>query len=175
MKLMASKDGVRMSDPSESSMAELPIWDFALAWYKLPGVEADCLIAQDTFGLDVTALIFALYRSRLDQGFDAGVAAELARTLSARVVEPLRAARIALKSLPRHVDVVASEALRQNIKAAELDAEKLTLTALLALPVLSDAPSYEAALMAIADASQIPPSLELAALLKRLAIAAQNM
>jgi uncharacterized protein (TIGR02444 family) len=170
MKLQASKDGARMSDPSD-----LSVWDFALAWYHMLGVEDDCLVAQDRFGLDVTALIFALYRSRFGQGFDAGVAAELARTLSARVVEPLRAARIALKSLPRQVDAIASEALRQRVKVAELDAERLTLTALLALPVLSDAPSYEAALMAIADASQVELVPELVVLLKRLALAAQNM
>jgi uncharacterized protein (TIGR02444 family) len=180
MKPQASKDGVRMLAPfelsvSELSVSKLSIWDFALAWYEVPGVQEDCLVAQDRYGLDVTALIFALYRARVGQGFDPGTASELARTLSGRVVEPLRAARIAMKSLPRLVDPVASEALRQHIKVAELEAERLTLTALLTLPVLSEAPSLEEAIIAIADASQVALVPELAALLKRLAIAAQNM
>jgi uncharacterized protein (TIGR02444 family) len=170
MKQQASKDGARMSDRSE-----LSIWDFALAWYQVPGVEADCLVAQDIYGLDVTALIFALYRTHLGHGFDADVASELARTLSSRVVEPLRAARIALKAPPGGVDTGANEALRQKIKAAELDAERLTLDALMTLPVSGALMSYEGAVAAIADASQAISEPVLKALLKRLAIGAQNM
>ena len=173
MKLLALKDGVKMSglsDPYASS-----IWDFALVWYQGADVEADCLVAQETYGLDVTALIYALYRARLGQGFDAGMAVELARTLSARIIEPLRATRIALKSMPRLVDPHTSALLRQSVKAAELDAERLTLNALAGLKLEGAARSYEASLLAIASASQVQVNSELSALLKRLALAAQNM
>ena len=151
------------------------IWHFALTFYQMPGVEADCLEAQDKFGLDVTALIFALYRSTREQGFDAGMAAELARTMSARIIEPLRAARSALKAVPTLVDPTANEALRQKVKVAELDAERLTLNALKALPIVGDALSAFASLAAIATASQVGDDPHLDVLLKRLAIAAQNM
>jgi uncharacterized protein (TIGR02444 family) len=154
---------------------ELTIWDFALAWYRHDGVQADCLMAQDTFGLDVSALIFALYRARQGQGFDASDAAELARTLSARVIEPLRAARTALKSTPSLVSGTDAEALRQAVKAAELDAERLTLDALTRLPVIGTPLSADRAVLEIARAYQASDHPDLLALLKRLALSAQNM
>jgi uncharacterized protein (TIGR02444 family) len=170
MKPQASNDGARMSD-----LSELSIWDFALAWYQKPGVEGDCLAAQDIYGLDVTALIFALYRSRRQQGFDAAVATELSRALASGVVEPLRAARMSLKAVQCGVDSAASETLRHKVKEAELDAERLTLMALDSMPVYGLALPGEAALEAIADVRQIVIVPDLAALLKRLAMAAQNM
>ena len=45
-----------MSGPTEHD-TRLTIWDFALAFYAQDGVEADCLTAQDHYGLDVTYLI----------------------------------------------------------------------------------------------------------------------
>ena len=152
-----------------------PIWEFALAWYGQSGVEADCLVAQDIYGLDITAIIFALYRAADNQGFDTGMAVELARTLSARIVDPLRSVRVALKTLPNLVDQTVSEALRQRVKAAELDAERMTLITLTNLEVKGEAVSFEAALIATALASQAGNDAELGALLKRLALAAQNM
>ncbi len=151
------------------------LWDFAVTFYQVPGVEADCLEAQDTFGLDVTALIFTLYRSKNALGFDVGMATELARSLSSRVIEPLRRVRIAMKSLPHLVDPAKSEALRQRVKQGELDAERLTLEALDALPATGAQLDYEAGLFAIANASQAGESPPLGSLLKRLALAARNM
>jgi uncharacterized protein (TIGR02444 family) len=159
-----------LSDPS----APL-IWDFALAFYAWAGVEADCLAAQDHHGLDVTALIFALYRSRNGLGFDAGATAELARSLSARVVEPLRAARVALKPLVDGAASARATALRRSVKAAELEAERLVLDSLDALPTNAPTLSCFDALCAIADASQAKMDEALLSLLKRLAISAQNM
>jgi uncharacterized protein (TIGR02444 family) len=159
-----------------SDMSKRSIWDFALALYNMPGVEADCLTAQDLYGLDVTALIFALYRTSEGVGFDGGQAGELARSLSARVIEPLRAVRIALKSSLQLVEPEAAEALRKDVKLAELDAERLALYALDRLP-RSTAPalSYEAALHDIVQARQISADNHLTALLKRLALSAQNV
>jgi uncharacterized protein (TIGR02444 family) len=162
---------VKTLDPSET----ISIWDFALAFYQQAGVKADCLAAQDTFGLDVTALIFALYRGENRQGFDAGLAVELARTMSARVVQPLRSARIALKYLPNQVDASDGEALRQRVKTVELEAERLILDALARLPSTGPSRSQEQAVLAIAQASQAGHDPDLLALLKRLALAAQNM
>lgn len=151
------------------------IWDFALAFYRQPGVESDCLTAQDVFGLEVTALIFALYRAGQGLGFDANAAAELARAMSLCVVEPLRRARVALKALPFGVDEQEGALLRQKVKAVELEAERLTLMALDNLPVTGNILDAEASVSALASISlgQINPSL--ATLLKRLAQRAQNM
>lgn len=171
MRPQASNAGVKTLAPSDN----MPIWDFALAFYQKARVEADCLAAQDTYGLDVTALIFALYRGGNGDGFDAGLAVELARTLSARVVVPLRSARIALKSLPKQVDAINAEALRQRVKTAELEAERLILQALASLAPTGPCRTREEALLAIAQASQAGSDPNLLALLKRLALAAQNM
>lgn len=170
MKRAALNGGGKMLGPSDRS-----IWDFALGWYAVDGVHGDCLVAQDTYGLDVTALIFALYRAHLRQGFDAGLAVELARTVSARVIEPLRTARTALKSMPRLINPGAAQALREQVQSAELDAEKLLLSALAGLPVKDDPLSGQEAIFAVARASQAGDNPNLAALLKRLALAAQNM
>jgi uncharacterized protein (TIGR02444 family) len=170
MKRAVSNVGAKMLDQSDAS-----IWDFARRWYAIDGVQADCLIAQDTYGLDVTALIFGLYRAQHGHGFDAGLAVELARTVSARVIEALRSARTALKSMPRLIDVAAAQSLRERVKAAELDAERLVLEALAGLPVTGTAPSGEQAILDVARASQAGDAPNLHALLKRLALAAQNM
>jgi uncharacterized protein (TIGR02444 family) len=160
-----------MSAPSDHD----GIWDFALRWYAVDGVQTDCLVAQDTYGLDVTALIFALYRARLGEGFDAGLAVELARTVSARVIEPLRSARTALKSLPRLIDDTTATHLREQVKASELAAERLLLEALAQLPIHDDLLNCEQAIVAVARASQAGEEPGLLALLKRLAMCAQNM
>jgi uncharacterized protein (TIGR02444 family) len=151
------------------------IWDFALAFYQRPQVERDCLTAQDSFGLDVTALIFALYRAGQGAGFDAVQAVGLARTMNVGVVEPLRRARVALKSLSAGVDKDEGTLLRQKVKAVELEAERVTLHALDKLPVTNNVLGREASVTAIANATiaQIDPSL--AILLKRLAQHAQTM
>jgi uncharacterized protein (TIGR02444 family) len=171
MKQVASSGGAKMSAPSDHD----GIWDFALRWYAIDGVQADCLMAQDRYGLDVTVLIFALYRAKLGQGFDAGLAVELARTVSARVIEPLRSARTALKSLPRLIDDTAATHLREQVKASELAAERLLLEALAQLPIHDDLLSCEQAIVSVARAGQASDEADLRVLLKRLAMCAQHM
>jgi uncharacterized protein (TIGR02444 family) len=177
-----SSVGAKMSAPSEklSSQSKAPengeaIWTFALAFYQRPGVQADCLVAQDTLGLDVTALIFALYCAHSGRRFEAGRAAELARTVSHSLVEPLRAARRALKMMPSQVDLESAQALRARIMENELDAERLVLDALMDLPETGLPQQGEDALLAIIDAYQTPRSAELLMLLKRLAVQADTM
>jgi uncharacterized protein (TIGR02444 family) len=160
---------------SETVLHNSPIWDFALAFYDGEGVSVDCLRAQDIYGLDVTALIFALYRARLGVSFDAAIAVELARTFSSRIIEPLRNARIALKQMPPLVATEAAQALRERVKAAELGAEKLVLDALMALPFVGQSHDYEQALWEIVRASEAGEDPDLKTLLKRLAMRAQNM
>ncbi len=161
-----------MSDPSEPATS---IWEFAIGLYGHDGVEADLLRAQDVHRLDVTALIFGLYRARQDKGFDAAVCVRLARDWACQVVDHLRAARIALKSAPPQLDTVATHTLRLTVKSAELEAERLILVALASQECVDPSQSASDALASIAQASLVVVDLDLAALLKRLAIAAENM
>jgi uncharacterized protein (TIGR02444 family) len=169
MKRQALSDGARMLAQFNS------IWDFALAFYAQDGVQNDCLTAQDRFGLDINALIYALYRTQRGTGFDARDVVSLSETMTKTIVGPIRAARIALKTPPASVDASATHALREKVKAAELDGERLTLEALTQLADGPPAPSLEAALASVAAATDIAVDTDLDMLLKRLALSAQNM
>ena len=147
------------------------IWDFALAFYRQKGVEADCLMAQDDYGLDVTLLIFALYRSRHGHGFDALASHELARNLTRMLVDPLRARRRALKSPPAGYDPRTIEQLRDQIKAAELAGEQTILQTLHLTKIEGPSLSGYESLCACVAAAKIAKNDDLDALLKRLALA----
>lgn len=151
------------------------LWEFALAFYDLPGVQTDCLTAQNEFNLDVTTLIFALHRARNGKGFDANGACALADSLSIQFTQPLRHLRTALKAPPSGVDPFGAEHLRNLVKQAELQSERLTLETLDKLPDDFPAQTEEAALFAVAKPATSPLRADLEALLKRLAISAQNM
>jgi len=100
-------------------------WRWSLTRYRRPGVESLLLGLQDEFGLNVNVLLWAAwcaehfetapelsFRNALD-GIDAW---------QARVTKPLRGVRRSLKS---QSDIEGAEALRAQVKAAELDAEKI--------------------------------------------------
>jgi len=107
----------------------LRLWQFSLAYYAVPGVPRACLWLQDHCGVDVNLLMFSAWA-----GYGCGVATgrqdlahaeTLVRDWRAGVVEPLRAARRALKgeSLARfHAE---SPSLRLRVKDLELQAERL--------------------------------------------------
>lgn len=103
-----------------------PLWDFSLALYRRPGVEALCLALQDGWGADVNLLLWLCWlegegllinetRLRLAQAYIAPWRTE--------VVEPLRRMRRHIKRQYGTRDP-AIEASRQAIKAAELKAER---------------------------------------------------
>jgi uncharacterized protein (TIGR02444 family) len=164
--------GVKMSDLSEINP---PIWQYAIDLYSQEGVDSDFLIAQNQYGLDVPVLIFALYCSTYERGFHARQCMELARKWAQEVVNPLREARIALKAPPQDVNFADAQTLRSNVKAAELESERLVLIALLGLPCEPSVQSASLALYAIVNASCVIVDDDLASLLNRLATAAENM
>jgi uncharacterized protein (TIGR02444 family) len=106
---------------------ELGLWSFSLRFYAHPGVAEALLALQDNAGRDVDLILFALWlgfcgRGRLD--LDAAQSArEAVRTLTAGVIEPLRALRRRLKSDPEP-DI---QRLRERIKTIELEAERAAL------------------------------------------------
>ncbi len=94
-------------------------WDWAVAAYARPGVAELCLDLQDSHNQNVPLLLWAIWR-----GGDAAAALALARQWEDEVVGPLRQARRNLKPYGRF------EALRERVKAVELEAERTLMAEL---------------------------------------------
>lgn len=163
-----------MSGPSKTDRS-LSIWDFALAFYRQKGVEADCLAAQDVYGLDVTFLIFALYRARLGHGFDAIDTQRLAQKLTRQLVTPLRQKRRALKIEPQTEAPTLIAATRAQLLSAELASEQTILQILHLTEIKGQALSGYDGLIQCVRAAHVPLDAALDALLKRLAHAGQSV
>ncbi|MHA7874324.1 TIGR02444 family protein [Roseivivax sp.] len=109
------------------------LWRFALAVYGASGVSAACLELQDRFGADVPVLLTALWMGRRGRALDAAAMAALDGVVAdwrAEMVQPLRALRRRLKSGPAPAPSDTTEALRSEIKRAELSAEKIEMVRL---------------------------------------------
>jgi len=163
-----------MSGPSKHDPV-LSIWDFALAFYAQDRVEADCLTAQDHYGLDVTYLIFALYRARLGEGFDAAETQRLAQKLTRQLVTPVRQRRRALKAEPQTEAPALVAETRVQLLAAELASEQTVLQILHLSEIKGQAVSGYDGLIQCVRAAHVPLDAALDALLKRLAHAGQSV
>ena len=111
-----------------SAPIEQQSWAFALQLYAEPGVAESCLRLQSEAGVDVMlllAVMFAGHRGIVLSPSDIGELAELSRPWREQIVQPLRALRIALKSGPQPAPNAVTEVLRNQIKASELQAERL--------------------------------------------------
>jgi uncharacterized protein (TIGR02444 family) len=109
------------------------LWSFALSTYARPGVEAACLRLQEQ-GADVCLLLCGAWLERR------GVALTLERTQALRqiaepwqsqVVGPLRQLRMQWRAVAQQDQPLA--ALRERVKALELEAERELLTRLATL------------------------------------------
>lgn len=104
-------------------------WAFALKLYAQPGISPACLRLQSAAGLDVMmmlSVVFAAVRLNLtlsDQQLQA--LDELCTPWREQIVRPLRAVRVQLKTGPAPAPSADTEALRNQIKASELAAERL--------------------------------------------------
>ncbi len=138
------------------SAAEPDLWRFALAVYGAEGVAANCLQLQETHGADVPLLLCALWMARRGARLDAAGMARLARAVGpwhAEVVQPLRAVRQRMKSGPSPAPSARTETLRDAVKAAELNAERIelaTLADLVAAEYLQAAPQSAAHNLSVA-------------------------
>jgi uncharacterized protein (TIGR02444 family) len=109
---------------------EQAFWKFSLQVYRQPGVQDECLYLQDNFGLDVILLLFcafvgAVYGVALPPD-GLAQAATTVRPWHDAAVRNLRAARRALKPLVVAGMIAKSAgALRSQVKAAELESERL--------------------------------------------------
>lgn len=101
-----------------------PFWIWSVEVYGRPGVEEILLDIQDRLGLDVNFLLFACWtgatgRGRLTSGdWDRLIGGTA--DWRAEIVEPLRSVRRHLKDCP---DIPGAMALREKVKALELEAE----------------------------------------------------
>ena len=107
----------------------MSLWTWALETYALDGVPEACLALQDEHGQNTPFLLWAIWAETADPDLLARAAAA-SRAWDAVAVKPLRAVRRALKAAQPPIDDDAREALREDVKAAELHAERVLLETL---------------------------------------------
>ena len=111
----------------------MSLWDWALKAYAAPGVREALLDLQDVNEQNVCLLLWAGWAGQTGRPLDEDAfeeAADIARTWEDSVVLPLRTLRRSLKKPIPDLDPAAREAVRAEIKAVELKAERASLAAL---------------------------------------------
>ena len=114
----------------------MTFWTWALEAYGKPGAAQACLDLQDQHGQSVPYLLWAAWAAQEGRALDRTAleaGADVAGRWEAATVGPLRAARRAMKGEIPGVADVAREALRAEVKALELQAERLLIETLQAL------------------------------------------
>ena len=113
------------------STVNCDLWEFSLKLYAEPGVAASCLSLQNQHGFDVNLVLFCIWygcrHGELTDGL-LKTALEISDRWREAVVRPLRSLRTELKrDLTESDNSSSSEifALRERIKTAELDAERI--------------------------------------------------
>jgi uncharacterized protein (TIGR02444 family) len=107
----------------------MALWDWVVAAYARAGVPELCLELQDELGQNTSLLLWAFQVRPADPALVAR-AAQAARQWDATALSPLRAVRRALKPSCPPVADAAREALREEVKAAELHAERVLVETL---------------------------------------------
>ncbi|WP_298261208.1 TIGR02444 family protein [Bradyrhizobium sp.] len=104
-------------------------WAFALAIYVRPGVAEACLTLQSELGVDVMLLLmsaFAAVKHRIPLTADEINALDAScRPWREQIMRKLRAIRTELKTGPAPAPGSATEPFRSQVKALELEAEKI--------------------------------------------------
>ncbi len=117
------------------------LWTWTIVAYDAPGVAEACLSLQDHNEQNVPLLLWAAWvavTGRRPDEETIEAACDAARAYDTVVVAPLRAVRRTLKAPIPDIDHDHREALRQQVKALELDAERRLM---LELEDLAPAPS----------------------------------
>jgi uncharacterized protein (TIGR02444 family) len=139
---------------AEAMAPDESLWPFALALYARPGVEAALLELQDEDGQSIPFLIWALWLATRGRRADAAAlagGARLARAWQDAAVAPLRELRRSLKRPSPAQLAHLREALRERVKAVELEAERMLLEMLEEASPGPSGPPLDSAL-ALADA-----------------------
>lgn len=152
----------------------MSLWDWSVRVWAAPGVQSAALDLQDAQGQCVPLLLWAAWAARTGRPPDeetVEAACDTARVWLETTIAPLRQVRRALKTRLPDMDDAAREAVRDRVKAVELEAERRLLDALEALSPGEDGPPKPAlpALIAVARAwSPITPRVALTLLSERL-------
>jgi uncharacterized protein (TIGR02444 family) len=107
-----------------------PFWNFSITVYRASAVQDECLSLQDQFGLDVNlvllcAFLGAVHGVTLTSDDIASVRQEVGQWHE-QIVRPLRAARRHLKTIKlQDADAASAADLRRQVKAAELESERI--------------------------------------------------
>lgn len=133
------------------------LWDYSVRIYGAAGVSTACLALQNGCGLDVNMILYCCWTGHAGTELGtSGLARALALSIpwAEHVVRPLRDARTSMKgdlALRKHSPVDAYDALREAIKALELDAEHMQQRALESITQSrsSDAPMIDRRLRCI--------------------------
>ena len=110
----------------------MALWDWTLKAYGQAGVPQACLALQDGHGQNTSFLLWAVWAEAADRALLAR-AAEVARRWDALALSPIREVRRALKPAFDGIDDGEREALREDVKAVELRAERVLMDALEAM------------------------------------------
>ncbi|RDB42222.1 TIGR02444 family protein [Halomonas sp. DQ26W] len=132
-----SDDSTRLETALRRRLAADSLWDFALALYARPGVEAACLTLQDDAGVDVCELLWHCWlhhHGLVLCAEPAGLAA--IRQWQGEVTSVMRALRRQLKVQAAKNPGVAK--VRRQLQRTELAAERETLARLQALAESGD-------------------------------------
>jgi len=111
-------------------------WTWSLATYDQPGVAAKLLALQDKLALNVNVLLWCCWmaeRFAEPPDYVLRKAIDLTRRWSNEVTEPLRSARRALKTPLLQTEGAIAAALRDQVKAAEIESERIEQSMLAAL------------------------------------------
>lgn len=104
-------------------------WEFSLDVYSAESVAPSCLALQDDIGVDVNILLLSLLATRLKHRAltrdEIGAADQLICHWRDDIVVALRRIRRRLKVGPSPAPNADTNALRNTVKAAELDAERI--------------------------------------------------
>ena len=120
---------------NDTPTATTPFWRFSLKFYGQTGVSDACIALQDGCGVDVNLLLFLFWLASERQELSADEVKKLDATIKSwreLTIIPIRDTRRKLKGAKTFVDPAKQEALRDKVKAVELEAEKLQQEALYA-------------------------------------------
>mgnify|MGYP003577197907 CR=1 FL=1 len=134
------------------------LWDWAVAAYGAPGVSDACLALQDSHEQNAPLLLWAGWTASIGWRPDAEDiegACDIARAWDEAAAAPLRAIRRTLKGPHPDMDEGAREAVRNQVKAVELEAERRLLEALEALAPASPGGSVRPALDAMVEVARV--------------------
>lgn len=127
----------------------MTLWEWAVKAYGREGVSEACLQLQDYFDQNVCLLLWATWCAETGRRPDddqVEAACDVARAWQDTTIAPLRAIRRTLKKPMPDLDSAAREAVREQVKAVELAAERHLLAQL-----ESEAPAVTAAPRPIID------------------------